>query len=158
MKNILSAYKTFREHGGSATVSRKDFCRVSNDFNKHLIGLVFEGHEVKLPERLGVISVKGKKIKTKFDEELGRISNQAIDYGETNKLWAKCPECKERKQMVYHLNEHTNGVRYKFFWSRDRVLVENKLFYTMVFTRNNKRTISSLIKGGKEFYIEPDKY
>jgi len=158
MKNILSSYKTFREHGGSATTTRKDFCKVANEFNKHIMEFVFDGHEVKLPERLGVISVKGKKIKTEFDKELGRISNQAIDFGETNKMWATCPECKERKQMVYHLNEHSDGVRYRYFWSRDRVLVENKLFYTMVFTRTNKRNLSHLIKGGTEFYIEPKKY
>ena len=158
MKNVLNSYKNFRESGGSVTTTRKDFCKITNEFNKHIIGLVFEGHEVKLPERLGVISVKGKKIKTEFDEELGRISNQAIDFGETNKMWAKNPELKEKKQMVYHLNEHSDGVRYRFFWSRDRVLVENKLFYTMVFTRTNKRNLSQLIKKGKELYIEPTKY
>jgi hypothetical protein len=158
MKNILSSYKQYREAGGTTEVKRVEFCRVANDFNKHMIGLVFEGNEVKVPERLGTIIVKGKKVETEFDEELGRISNQSIDFGETNKLWAKCPDCEERKQMVYHLNEHTNGVRYRYFWSRDRVLVENKMFYTMRFTRANKRGLSKLIKSGTEFYIEPKKY
>ena len=158
MKNILSSYKYFREIGGSTSTTRQDLCKVANDFNKHIMDLVLEGNEVKLPERLGVISVRGKKIETKFDEELGRISNQSIDFGETNKMWKKHPELKEKKQVVYHLNEHTNGVRYKYFWSRDRVLVENKMFYTMIFTRANKRRVSALIQGGKEYYIEPKKY
>lgn len=158
MKNILDSYKNYRKAGGSSTVTRLEYCKVVNDFNKHIIDLIFDNNEVKLPEKMGTISVKGKKIITEFDEELGRISNQAPDYGETKKLWARCPECKERKQMVYHLNEHTNGVRYRFFWSRERMIVENKLFYTMVFTRTNKRNLSHLIKGGTEFYIEPTKY
>ena len=158
MKNILNAYKQYRESGGSTKILKKEFCKISNEFNKHIMEYVFNGDEVRLPERVGVISVKGKKVETEFDEDLGRISNQAPDYAETKKLWAKCPECKEKKQMVYHLNEHTDGVRYKFFWSRNRVLIENKSFYTMIFTRTNKRYLSSLIQAGNEFYIEPKKY
>ena len=158
MKSALSSYKYYREKGGTTKVKRTEFCKVAKDFNKHMMDLVFEGNEVKIPERLGVISVRGKKIETKFDEDLGRISNQCIDFGETNKMWARNPELKEKKQMVYHLNEHSNGVRYRYFWSRDRVLVENKMFYTMVFTRANKRKLSRLIKSGIEYYIEPKKY
>jgi phage FluMu protein Com len=158
MKNILDSYKNFRKSGGEVIVTRKDFCKIVNEFNKHIMEFVLKGDEVKLPEKIGTISVKGKKVKTKFDEDIGRISNQAVDYGETNKLWSRCPECKERKQVVYHLNEHTNGIRYKFFWSRDRVLIENKSFYSMIFTRTNKRKLSHLIQNGKEFYVEATKY
>ena len=158
MKNILSAYKTYRETGGTAKVSRKEFCRVNNDFNKFIMEFVFQGDEVRLPEKMGTISVKGRKIKTKVDEELGRIVNQQPDYGETNKLWAKCPECKERKQMIYHLNEHTDGIRYKFFWSKEKMIVQNKLFYAMQFTRTNKRYVSYLIQQGKEYYVIPSKF
>jgi hypothetical protein len=158
MKNIMNGYKNYRKSGGTTDIDRLEFCKVTNDFNKHLMSLVMGGDEVKLPERMGSIKIVGKKIETEFDEELGRITNQQIDFGESNKLWARCPECKENKQMVYHLNEHTNGVRYKIFWSRDRMMVENKTFYTMIFTRSNKRAVSQLIQQGKEYYIEPTKY
>lgn len=158
MNNIMKSYKNYRASGGGVEIDRLEYCRIISDFNKHLMNLVLEGNEVKLPERLGSIEVKGRIVVTKFDEELGRISNQQPDYGETNKLWARCPECKERKQMVYHENEHSNGARYKFFWSKERMLVDHKLFYTMVFTRTNKRAVSKLIKEGKEYYIEPTKY
>ena len=106
MKNILSSYKNYRESGGPSTVKRKEFCKVVNAFNKYIMELVWEGHELKLPEKMGTLSVRGKNIETKYDEELERIDNQAVDYGETKKLWAKCPECKEKKQVIYHLNEH----------------------------------------------------
>jgi len=158
MNNILSSYKYYRSAGGGLEVNRKDFCKIVNEFNKHIMQFVFDGDEVKLPEKMGTISVKGKKIKTEFDEELGRITNQAVDYQETNKLWAKCPECQKKKQMVYHLNEHSDGIRYKFFWSKERMIVEYKLFYTMIFTRTNKRHLSQLIQKGQEFYVEPTKF
>jgi len=155
---MRQAYKYYRQAGGGAEVDRKTFCKITNKFNKFIMSLVFEGDEVKLPEKLGTISVKGKKIKTEFDEELGRIVNQAPDYQETKKLWAKCPECEANKQMVYHLNEHSDGNRYKFFWSKERMIVENKMFYTMIFTRTNKRHVSQLIQDGKDYYVEPVKY
>jgi len=115
MNNILASYKYYREAGGGLEVNRKDFCKIVNEFNKHIMGLVFEGDTVKLPEKMGTLSVKGKQVIPKYNEELDRIDNQAIDYGETKKLWARCPECEERKQVVYHLNEHTDNIRYKFF-------------------------------------------
>jgi len=158
MNRILASYKQYRAQGGSLDVARPQYCKIMNEFNKHIMELVFEGNEVKLPEKMGVLSVRGKKSIPKYNEELGRIDNQAVDYGETNKLWDKCPECKERKQMVYHLNEHTNNIRYRFFWSKERMIVENKIFYTMVFTRANKRHVSQLIQQGKDYYVEPKKY
>jgi hypothetical protein len=144
--------------GGSVEIDRSLYCKLANEFNKDIIALVMEGHQVRLPEKMGAVSIKGKKIVTEIDEDLGRISNQAIDFNETKKLWARCPECEERKQRVYHLNEHSDGVRYKYFWSKDRMLVGNKLFYTMIFTRTNKRDLSHLIQDGKEYYVEPTKY
>ena len=159
MKNILSSYKNYRKSGGTTNVGRLEFCRIINAFNKHIMLLINEGHEVKLPEKMGTLSVKGKKIETKYDEDLNRIINQSIDYGETNKLWARCPECQKNKQVIYHLNEHSDGIRYKFFWSKEKMIVENKLFYTMVFTRSNKRTLSNLItEHGRSYYVEPKKY
>jgi len=158
MNNILASYKHYRAAGGGLEVNRKDFCKITNEFNKHIMDLVFEGDTVKLPEKMGTLSIVGKKIVPHYNEELERIDNQAVDYGETNKLWAKCPECKEKKQVVYHLNEHTDNVRYRYLWSKDRMIVENKLFYTMVFTRANKRHVSKLVQQGKDYYIIPKKY
>ena len=157
MNEILASYKHYRAAGGGLEVNRQDFSKIVNEFNKHIMEIVFEGDDVKLPEKMGTLSVRGRKVVPRYNEELKRIDNQAIDYGETNKLWAKCPECKENKQVVYHLNEHTNHNRYRFNWSKERMIVENKLFYSMIFTRDNKRHVSNLIQGGKDYYVEPEK-
>jgi nucleoid DNA-binding protein len=158
MSNILASYKHYKKAEKNTQVDRKNFCKIVNAFNKHIMEFVFEGHTVKLPEKMGTLSVVGKKIVPRYNEELERIDNQAVDYKETKKLWAKCPECKENKKVVYHLNEHTNNVRYRFFWSKEKMIVENKFFYTMVFTRGNKRHLSQLIQNGKEYYVIPKIY
>jgi len=154
MKTVRTSYKKYKE-ASEDPVDKSLYAKINNDFGKFIMEQVFEGQEVKLPARMGTISIKGRKIPIKYDEE-GRLKGFAPDYKATNELWKRCPECKEKKQMVYHLNEHTNRVRYKFFWSKDRMLVENKTFYTMVFTRTNKRRLAKLINQGKEYYVEPN--
>lgn len=156
MNNVRYSYKYYKESSENP-IPLKQYAKVINDFTKFTMACIFEGREIKLPARMGTVSIKGRKVEPKLDEN-GNIMNQAPDYKATNKLWKECPECKENKQLVFHLNEHTEGIRYKFFWSKARMLVENKMFYTMIFTRTNKRFLSKLIAEGKEYYVEPIKY
>lgn len=156
MKNTRSSYPIYKSNSENP-IDLSEFARVNNDFNKFIMANILVGKEIKLPAKMGVVFVKGKKVKIKFDEQ-GNLKGFAPDYQATKELWANCPECAEKKQLVFHLNEHTNNVRYKFFWSRDRMLVENKSFYTMIFTRTNKRILADLIKKGKEYFVELNNY
>jgi hypothetical protein len=79
----------------------------------------------------------------------------AIDWPSTKKLWSICPECKEREQKVYHLNEHTSGISYRMIWANRGMLVPHKILYALVFTRKNKRTGAKLFASGKEYYVKP---
>jgi hypothetical protein len=65
----------------------------------------------------------------------------------------KNPDKKESKEPIYCFNEHSNGVRYKFIWQQDKILV-NKSVFIFKPSRTNKRNISKLIKSGKEFLIK----
>lgn len=156
MNNVRYSYKHYKE-SSEEPIPLKTYAKIVNDFNRFSMDLVFAGEEIKLPARMGTLSVKGKKIPIKLDEN-GRIKGQAPNYKATNELWEKCPDCKANKQLVFHLNEHTDGIRYKFFYSKERMLVENKMYYTLVFTRTNKRKLSALAIAGKEYYVEPIKY
>ena len=154
MKNIRDSYRTYKSMSENP-IDVKSYVKLVNLFCKFIAKKVLEGEEVKLPSRTGTLSVKGKKPKIELDED-GKLMNHPVDYKSTFELWKSCPECKERRQKVYHLNEHSLGIRYKFFWSKKRVLVENKTFYTMRLTRTNKRRLAKLIKQGKEYYVEPN--
>jgi len=156
MKSIRDSYKIYKKTS-QEPIEVKEFAKINNLFNKFIIKQLFDGKTIMLPMRMGAISIKGRKIKIKYDEQ-GRLKGFAPNYKATRELWEKCPKCKEEKQIVFHLNEHTDMIRYKFFWSKDRMLIENKLFYTMVFTRTNKRNLSKLIQGGREFFVEQKDY
>ena len=132
-------------------INISQYVQIVNQFMKFLINRLFEKGQVSLPEKLGNLQIVGKKVKVKIED--GQIKGLAPDWVKTKELWEKDAEAKKNKQLVYHFNEQTNGVRYKFFWSKNRVLVSNKTLYNLRMTRSNKRELSKLVREGKEYLI-----
>lgn len=133
-------------------INISQYVQIVNQFMKFLINRLFEKGQVSLPEKLGNLQIVGKKVKVKIED--GQIKGLAPDWVKTKELWEKDAEAKKNKQLVYHFNEQTNGVRYRFFWSKNRVLVSNKTLFNIKMTRTNKRTLSQLVKNGKEYLIK----
>lgn len=159
MKNTRDSYKWYRKKSPDPkqAVPVKIYCKIANDFNKFIMANVLIGKEVRLPAKMGTIGIKGKK-QNYHTLQGEKVYGLLVDWKTTNDLWLKCAVCKEKKQLVYHLNEHTDGVRYKYFWSFSRVMLTNKTFYQLKFTRTNKRFIPKLVNSGKEYYVEPSKF
>lgn len=148
MKNIRSSYKDYK-NTTEEPVSENDYIKLNYLYNKFLIAKVLQGHEVTLPSRLGTLSVIGRKQRVRIED--GEIVGLAPDWVKTKILWDSDPEAKKSKQLLYHTNPHSDGVRYKYTWSKKNVLVENKTLYSLRLTRCNKRALSSLIKQGVPF-------
>ena len=133
-------------------INISQYVQIVNQFMKFLINRLFEKGQVSLPEKLGNLQIIGKKVKVKIED--GQIKGLVPDWVKTKELWEKDAEAKKNKQLVYHFNEQTNGIRYRFFWSKNRVLVSNKTLFNIKMTRTNKRTLSQLVKNGKEYLIK----
>ena len=133
-------------------INISQYVQIINLFMKFLISKLFETGEINIPERLGKLNIIGKKVKIRIED--GEIKGLAPDWVKTKELWDSDPIAKKNKQLVYHFNEETNGIRYKFFWSKNRVLVSNKTLYNLRMTRSNKRELSKLVKEGKEYLIK----
>ena len=148
-KNVRDSYKLYKKSTVNP-VDIKDYIIYANEYNKFLMNKVLEGNEVTLPSRLGTLSIIGKKQKISFDEN-GKIKGLAPDWVKTKQLWDSNQTAKEKKQIVYHTNSHTDNTRYKFFWSKQRILIQNKILYALKMTRDNKRKVHFLIKEGKQY-------
>lgn len=135
-------------------VKKQEFKDISNAFNKFLIEKVIEGDTVKLPERLGTLRIVGRKVKPRINPETGDVEGVSPDWKETRKLWERCPECKEKKQLVFHFNEHTDGIRYKFSWSKTGVFISNRDFYSFRVVRSVKGLFKKKLAQGKEYICE----
>lgn len=147
---IKNSYEDYYLTSKEEPVEEKDFTELSRDFNRLLMDLVIQGHAVHLPERLGIVKVSGKQENVKFRED-GKIKGLSPNWKETKILWEKNPEAKERKQLIFNTNEHSSGIRYKFFWSKKRSPIQNKMLYVLQITRGFKRQLSLNIFAGVEY-------
>lgn len=132
-------------------INISQYVQIINHFMKFLSSKLLSTGEIILPDRLGRLSIFGKKVNVRIED--GEIKGLAPDWVKTKQLWESDEEAKNNKQLVYHFNEETNGIRYKFAWSKNRVLVSNKTLYNLRMTRSNKRELSRLVREGKEYLI-----
>jgi len=138
---------------------RKVYLKIVMGLFKFIMVKVFQGYEVKLGGRLGRVAVRGRATNPKIFDYNGKnvISGIPVDWGETNKLWATNPEAKENKVRIFHFNDHSNGIRYRIYWSLRNMIFPNKSYYSLCFTRRNERHLAKLVKEGKEFDVLPPK-
>jgi len=150
MKNLRTSYKHYKANT-STPVEITTYLSMCADFNKFLIDKVIEGEEITLPSRFGTLAIVGKEQKVRFDEQ-GNVVGLPPNWRKTKELWNSNPQAKQEKRIVYCTNEHTSNIRYKFFWSKKRVIIENKTLYALRITRTNKRRVHKKILEGKEYF------
>lgn len=148
--NTRDSYPSYKKES-SSPIDISTYLKIANGFMKFLSRKLLDTGEITLSNKIGKIQVVGSK--PNFRVENGKIKGLTPDWNSTKKLWEENEEAKKNKQLVYHFNEHTNNIRYRFRWSKARSPLVNKTLYNLVMTRNNKRTLSSLIKKGKEYII-----
>lgn len=153
--NLRTSYKYYKKNAENP-VSVKIYVYVLLGFLKFMMQKIFDGKDVRLPAKLGVLGIRGKKVKPRLDKD-GNIIGLAPNWKKTIELWNKDPEAKEKKKMVYHFNEHTNGLRYKIHWFKTNSVVKNIHMYSIRFSRDNKRMVTQLANSGKE-YLEIKSY
>jgi len=125
--------------GAHLNVNLKLFRAIFGDYMKEIMRrILFESREVKLPAKLGYLSVAKKKPK-RYSYEFLRVDfKSTLESGKT----------------IYHMNEHCDGYNYSFYWRKFDMRIRNKALYELVMTRGNKRTLASLIKENKQDYLE----
>lgn len=148
-KNLKSSYKVYK-NSVERPIDVKNYLLIVGDFLQFLIQKVLEGHEVTLPNRLGKLSIIGREQKITIEKN-GKIKGLAPDWVKTKELWEKNPEARKNKKLVYHTNNKTGGITYRYFWAKKNVIILNKNLYSLRLTRTNKRAASSLINSGKEY-------
>lgn len=148
---LRDAYKLYRKEYQN-TVLLTVYLQVITGYAKFMTEKLLDSEVVPLAERLGDIEISGSKLKPTIDEQ-GRIQGLSPNWKATNDLWATCEKCKEEKQLVYHFDEHTQGLRYKLRWSKKKVFVENKDFYSFRLSFHNKKAIAKSLKEGAEYYV-----
>jgi|688.fasta_scaffold282318_2 hypothetical protein len=90
--------------------------------------------------------IKKYKQKIKLDPT-GKIikSNLPVNWKATKEYWQKNPKAKENKVLIYHLNDHSDGYRYRFSKAPLRHSIKNLAYYNFKPCRNNDRALAKQI-------------
>lgn len=148
-KSLWDSYKFYRTQV-EKPIDRITYLALCADYMQFLTQKVEEGHNLALPSGMGRIYISGRKPKIRFNEE-GQVRGLAVDWKKTKALWEDKEDAKINKKLVYHTNAHSGGYRYKYFWKKRKVRVENITLYSLTFTRRNTRKVSALMQNGSEY-------
>lgn len=137
MKDFYKYYKKNSENPVPYSVFSELIKYTNKELSKKIIK---EAFEFKLPYHLGTIMIKKRKMSFK------NINRLKPDWSETLKLWKQDKEAKDNKQLIFHLNSHTDNFRAQWFYNKSFAKYKNKSAYAFVATRTNKRELAKEIK------------
>ena len=132
--------------------NKRVYTDVMKDFLAYLGDTLIETGKVVLPKKMGNIEIEGSPQKISYDEE-GHLKGLSVDWKATRELWKEDEEAGKNKQYIYHLNENTNGIKYKIKWFKTKMFALNKAHYNFIMNRSIKRRVAAAIKSGKEYKI-----
>jgi hypothetical protein len=139
-------------------VKKKIYNEIIRDFTEFLAEELLDNGIIFFPENVGHIKIEGeKKLPKKIEVNGEERYAGAVNWKATNELWNSNPEVKEKKQLIFHLNEDTGYVRYKIMWSKAKSVMKFKDVCAFIPCRHLKRKTSNLIQRGKEYLIITNK-
>lgn len=110
------------------------FKKVIQAINKEAATKVSLGEDVKFPHKMGGIRVY--KTFRKIDPK-----SRPVNWDVTLSLWEEYPECKERRQLVFH----DEKVYYKISYACRKAAFHNRIFYTFKVVRDIKKRLKQNI-------------
>lgn len=135
IRDMYKAYKKIDEN-----TSHFRFKRILEQFNTNLLDLLLNASEgFKMPQRLGFVCIVKYKPKTYTNKSLSKDYKTSNEFGKT----------------IYHLNEHSDGYKYRLYWSKNENTFPDIYKYRLSLVRANKRKLAQLIFN-KHDYINID--
>ena len=139
--------RTVVEHDSTYALDRSTYTKILSEFNSAIAQeIMFDNLEYKVPVRMGVLSIKKKKPKIYFNENNEMVNRMPVNWKATLEMWKEDPDAKEKKKLIKHTNEHTNG--YVPFWYLNTYSAnfKYKTVYKFAATRTNKRSLAQILK------------
>lgn len=134
---ILDMYKPFIQETG-IDITYDVFKSILTECNDTILDILQDQSDgFKMPAGLGYVRIVKYRPKTMTDKSL------SVDYKSS----------KEYNKRIYHLNEHSNGYKFRLYWSKLPQTFADRYKYQLCFTRKNKRDLAQLIFN-KHDYID----
>ena len=112
------------------------FKTILNEFNQNIKESILNRSELfKMPFGLGYIVIAKYRPKTYTSKSL------SIDYKSS----------KEEVKVIYYLNEHSDGYKYRLYWSKIPKTFVDRYKYQLNLVRENKRYLAKLIFNKQDY-------
>lgn len=127
-------------------IDKKLYSNIINDFNKGIVDLIIEENLIYYIPYLGFeIVIKKDKRKPKIlNGKL--VNNTPPDWKETNLLWSRDSEAKEKKLLVRYNNSHTSGYVFRIYCKKFKSNIKNRSLFKFKPNRMFQRNLSKRIK------------
>jgi len=145
-----------RYHRTSSHVDRRVFRSIIGDFNNAVIRgrVIDKGIAFKIP-RFGEMVFRKYKPKVWYDKNgTLRKDRLPIDWEKTWAMWFSDNPGKTKKEIedvpgrkvLYNMNTHSDGYRFKFFWFKGKCMVVNNTAYVFRLKRGHNRYLAQRAK------------
>lgn len=133
---------------GSYDIKESIYSSILKDINSLIIQeIILENFEFKIPYGLGYFSMVQKPLVYKIDSNGDLVTKLlSTDYKATKELWKSDKEAKENKTLIFHTNEHSNGNRMAYRWSKKGCNTQGLEPYYFLPCRQVKRAPAQFLK------------
>jgi len=162
---VPELYEFYKNHSDNF-IPRKVFRELLSEYNTEILRLiVYDGLDYSMNHRIGSLRIKKMDNSLRLGKD-GEVANKLmVNWPKTHKLWSdKYPgktfeEVKKipDKPLVYHLNEHSDGYVFKWYWDKFTSNLKNQSAYRFRAIRNVRREAAQAwktIPELKELYYE----
>lgn len=134
----LEFYKEFKERYPKYNISYKEYVSILKYYNLQIANHVLDtGQKIKLPWGIGELCINKYKRKVyKIDSKGEKVYNYKIDFQKSKELGKK----------VYHLNLHTDGYQYHWFWSTTTSKIKYARIWSLTMAREHSRELVRRLK------------
>ena len=117
-------------------VSYFAYKRILDEMCKVILNHILNGSDgFKMPYGLGFVQVGKYRPKSYTNKSL------SVDYKASKKIGKR----------IYHLNEHSDGYKYRLHWSKVPQTFPDRYKYQLCLVRANKRKLAQLIFNKKDY-------
>ena len=136
---IIDMYKQYKKDYDD-DVDYKQFKDILDKFNEQILNCLLQSSGgFKMPFGLGYVQIVKYKPKSMTPKSLSVDFKSSAEYGKT----------------IYHLNEHSDGYKYRLYWSKVPQTFPDRYRYQLSLVRQNKRQLAQLIFNNHD-YINVD--
>jgi hypothetical protein len=143
LNNIYKVYLSL----SSNPLNYETFKNIIYEYNEQICKcIIYENLEFHMPNRIGYLRIRKRRTRTHIDED-GKVNTRYMvpNWHATLNLWESDPAAWNKRQIIFHLNRHTRGYVYRWFWDKFTCKVKHQSYYALCMARIHTKELNKAI-------------